>query len=289
MFKKIFCHTHYQKIFLGFFLIVVLIQMGKGQENQRIVSLIPSVTETLAALDLGDQIIGVSNYCNYPPEILDLPKLGGLIPDFERMTSLSPQLILADTYHQKWRNAFDRIQAKTAYLPAADVMNLEHTYQLIEEIGALVHSPLKANELILQLRQEIRDIEIKLEGRTKPRVLFESWPDPLMAPTHQSLLGKMIEAAGGQNLTAEFDGQTAKISHEWVILQDPEFIFHTGFIPSEIIAARPAWENLSAVKNDHVNLLDQDLFSRSGPRVALAIKTIANILHPDAFSSRKGL
>lgn len=264
----------------------------RSNDAQRIISMAPSVTETLFALGLGDRVIGVSRFCNYPPEAAQKPRIGGLFdPNFEAIVALRPDLLVLLEGSQQNRPAFDKLG-----LPTLTVchQNIDGILASITTIGQACGVPQKAEALAADLEARIRRVQAKVAGRPQPRVMFAvertlgtgKVQDVYVAGA-DGHLDRIIALAGGQNAyqgTVRFP----VVSSEGILKMNPEVI--VDMVPRLLPGADPQtiaadWQQLAqvdAVKHGRVFVLDDDYVSVPGPRFILFVEKLARLIHPEA-------
>jgi len=255
-------------------------------EPQRIVSMAPNHTQILYALGLGDKVVGVTEYCNYPPEAQEKPKVGGFSNiDLEQVVGLDPDLVLGTSLHaQSVEPALVERGLKVVLINPETV---EDVLEKIVLVGRVTGREGAAIALSSELRGRIEATMEKVqEAENKPRVYWELSND-LYTAGPGSFIDDLIVRAGGINIAADAKEQWPQLNLEALILADPEVIVladHPYGETAEGVKARPGWADISAVKNERiVEVLDDDLVSQPGPRVAEALEFVAKALHPELF------
>jgi len=248
---------------------------------ERIVSLAPANTEIVAELGALDRLVGVTTYCDYPAAVADIEKVGDFVgPNLEAIAALDPDVVLLTTGVQA--DVVTQLEALGASVVAIDPQSLDDVYGAIEMVGAVIGETEAAADTVASMELQIDDIGESVEGA--PVTCFlEIAQDPLFTAGSGTLLNDLIEHAGGENVVTEA-GYVA-YSVEQLVQVDPAVYLATkGSMsdPSDI-AGRPGFDSLTAVANERVYLLDDNLVSRPGPRVAEGILQIARALHPDVF------
>lgn len=248
----------------------------------RIVSLAPANTEIVAALGATERLVGVTTYCDYPPEVAQIEKVGDFMqPNLEAIAALDPDLVLVTTGVQA--EVIGQLEALGAAVVAIDPQTLEALYTSIGTVGDAIGETDAATNLLESMRIQVDNIAEQVESA--PVTCFlEIAQDPLFTVGSGTLLNDLIEHAGGENVVTE-EGYVA-YSVEQLLVADPDVYLATlGSMsaPSDI-TGRPGYASLSAVANDRVFLLDDNLVSRPGPRVVEGIRQIAEALHPDVFA-----
>ena len=248
---------------------------------ERIVSLAPGNTEIVAELGALERLVGVTTYCDYPPEVADLPKMGDFVgPNLEAIAAADPDLVLVTTGVQA--EVVTQLESLGAAVVAIDPQTLDGLYTAIGTVGAAIGEPQAAADLTESMELQIHDIAEQVEGGPVPCFL-EIAQDPLFTVGSGTLLNELIEYAGGENVVAE-EGYVA-YSVEQLLQADPAVYLATkGSMsdPSDI-TGRPGYDSITAVAEGRVYLLDDNLVSRPGPRVVEGIRQIAAALHPDVF------
>ncbi len=259
------------------------------QKPQRIISLAPSNTEILFALGLDQEIVGITDYCNYPPEkVAQKEKVGGFAtPNLEKIISLNPDLVFAASGVQM--QMVERLEGLGVKVYVSEAKTVEDLLTEIKNFGILTGKPQTAQDLITSLEQRIKIIQEKasnLSDSQKPKVFLEIWNDPLWTAPKDTLIYQVIELAGGKNaVSIEGDwNQVNTVDPESVINANPDVIFlaFEGSDPAAVYKLA-GWQAVSAVKNKKVFTIDPDIISRPSPRIIDALEQIAKILHPDLF------
>ena len=256
---------------------------------QRIVSLIPSVTEMLFAIGEGKRVVGVSTYDEYPPEVKRLPRVGGLLdPNVERLLSLKPDLVVLYGTQTELRQRLDRVGILYYSYEHRALADITTT---LRAVGARIQSPARAEALAEDMERAIAAIRSSVAGLPHPRTLlvFEREPASLRnisASGGYGFLHDMLEAAGGANVFADVKQQAVTASTEMILARRPEVIVELKYGASattDLARDLQAWDALAsvpAVRNRRVHVLKGDQFVVPGPRVVAAIREIARTLHP---------
>ncbi len=264
-------------------------ETSSGQKPQRIISLAPSNTEILFALGLDEEIVGITDYCDYPPEkVAQKEKIGGFAtPNLEKIVSLNPDVVFATSGVQK--QAVERLEELGVKIYVLEAETIENLLTEIKNIGKLTGKSQKAQELVDTLEKRIKAIKEKisnLPSEKRPKVFLEIWHDPLWTAPTKTLIYQVVELAGGRNvITIEGDwNQVTIVDPESVIDANPDVIFlaFEGSDPTSVYEL-PGWSAVSAVKNRKVFQIDPDIISRPGPRIIDVLEQIAKILHPGLF------
>jgi len=251
-------------------------------EPQRIVSLAPANTEIVAELGLLDRLVGVTTYCDYPPEVADIDKVGDFVtPNLEAITAADPDVVLATSGVQA--DVIEQLEAIGAVVVAVDPQTLDQLYASIDMVGDVLGRPQEAEAAVADIRTGIATISEAVSAEEPAACFVEIAQDPLFTVGSGTLLDDLITAAGGENVVTE-PGYVA-YSLEQLLADDPAVYLATLGSMSDPAAleSRPGYEALSAVQEGRVHVLEDNLVSRPGPRVAEGVGQIAVALHPDLF------
>jgi iron complex transport system substrate-binding protein len=256
-------------------------------EPQRIVSLAPSITEILYALNLGDRVAGVTEFCNYPPEATEKPKVGGFSDvSTEKLLEAQPDLVIVASIHIA--QVVPELEKLGLPVLVVDAHDFPGVLESIRLVGKVTGTEKAAGALTAQMQERADQVTQAVAGRPRPRVYWEL-DSTLWTVGPGSFVQDLIERAGGENIAANAEAAWVQLSAEAIIAADPEIIFladHPFGESAETVKARPGWEKISAVVNGRIVELTQeqgDMVSRPGPRVVDALELIARALHPDAF------
>lgn len=255
-----------------------------GKAPQRLVSLTPSVTENLYALGLGDRVVGVSSFSDYPPEAASKPVVGDAFQlNYEEILLLEPDLIIGDA--QLVKNYMAKLEELGLPVLAINPSNLREVMDALMLLGKATGAVDAAAQVIGEMEDKIQWVETAvrdLPHEARPLVFVEVWDEPLMTCGPGSFMQELIELAGGQNLAADVSDAWVEYSSELVVERDPEVILLTRPYVDELMA-RSAWQGISAVRNGRVVEVNSDPFVRTTPRLADALVELATILHPEKF------
>jgi len=257
---------------------------------QRLVSLAPSNTEILFALGLGDKVVGVTDFCDYPEEAKAIEKVGGMEHNLEKIVALDPDLVLAiggSTAQVEKATEMEKLGLTVLVLEPGDI---EGIMANVELVGKATGAEKEASELVAEMRKHFDDITTKAKGAgSRPKVFFEpdaTDPSKPYTPGPGSFIDALISLAGGSNVGAGAKMQWAQLSTEEIIAQDPEVIVlgdaNYG-VTVEMVKERPGWEVITAVKNGAIYPIDDILISRPGPRIIDGLEALARIIHPELF------
>lgn len=257
---------------------------------ETVVSLQPSNTEILFALGVGDKVIGATDYDNYPEEAKDVERVSDSVTiNAEKILALKPDAIIA--YSNGDPAALKPLEdAGIPVFVIKSAGNFDDVYGDINQIAEVMGVTEKAEDLITDIKTQIKDVEDKVASvDTKKETYFEISPSPELytagAGTFQQ---EILASAGIENIFADQKGWP-KISEEEVIKRNPPTIITTvGYVekPVDEIKARKGWGKITAVKENKVYKLNEDVMSRPGPRIGEAVELAAKTVYPELFKEK---
>lgn len=258
---------------------------------ERVVSLAPSVTESLYAIGAGDKVVGRSSFDNYPPEVVDVPEIGGFVAeDFsvEAIVALEPDIVIGGSDLQA--PLADALEAASVPFFVFHPATFEDVYHMIETLGTITGHADGAATVVDDMQTRLAAVEAVVSdvpADERPTVFYEVWDEPLITAGPNTFIGQMIVHAGGRDIFSDVPDQYPTISAEVVIERQPQVIFgpqtHAEALTIEAISVRPGWADLPAVANGAIYFLDDDTVSRNGPRIIDAVESMATYLYPDLF------
>ncbi len=255
----------------------------------RIVSLAPAITEVLFAIGSSDQLVGVTQYCDYPPEARLKPKVGYIHPNLESIVALQPDLVVAprEFLRADILGKLEQLKIPTFIL---DAKTIEDVLSHIQSLGRMLGRSESADGLAAQMRQRIIAIKTRTATLPRPRLLYVLNSEPLITVGPGSFIDQLIELAGGANIAARAKTPYPRLNIEEVLKEDPELlIFPVGTaegIPDSEQQVWKRWTTLSAVKYGRFHHIPSDLLNRPGPRIVEGLETLARTIHPNAFADR---
>ncbi|MBN2440572.1 MAG: ABC transporter substrate-binding protein [Spirochaetales bacterium] len=252
-----------------------------------IISLSPANTEILFAIGAGDNVVGVTDYCNYPPRVSGIPKVGGFADvNIEKIAELNPDLIFASHLHiSKVLPALENLGFTVV---VTNPVTVPGVFDSIEFVGKICARESETKILIDDLHTKFESFSALLRDKGKFTVYWELSED-LWTIGKNSYVDDLITKAGGQNIAAHLNAPWLQLSNEFILHANPHTIFladHPYVINRDALKNRPGWNSLAAVQNNRiieVTLEENDAVSRPGPRVIEALHYIAKNLHPEVF------
>ncbi len=269
------------RIFKGIFLclvLFVLVMPSLAIVPQRIISGMPSITEMLFALELDEQIVGVTTNCNYPPAALEKEKVGGFFMNLEKIVSLKPDLVVMHEDAQ----VKDVKRFKEHGLPVYTISpdSVIEVMDTLAELGQGLGRRPEAEEIIARMKSEILSIEAKVKDLSEKKVLVIVGYKPLIVVGGNNFIDDVLRYAGADNIAGETKAAYPQYSFEQLLLLDPDYVIVLdGIIGREDLKRDRRWRSLKAIKEDKLLFIDADLLSRPGPRITEAIKKIAEFIH----------
>ncbi len=261
----------------------------------RIVSMAPNVTEILFALGLGDRVVGVTRFCDYPPAALAIPKIGGLVdPNIEVIQSMRPDLVIA--FRGNPLRMVERLRKLGLPVFVLDIgSGLDALGPLIAKIGLVTRREAEADVLGSSLRARIAAVASALKdlpSTSKPRVFILLFAQGLWTAGGESYVNDLVARAGAVNIAENVPKKWILWSPEKIIRGRPDAVFIMAKTDADFASARDRLTReahlggLDAVKLGHVYRLDENAASRFGPRLADVLEAMAHSLHPDHFGGR---
>jgi iron complex transport system substrate-binding protein len=272
---------------------------GAAVSAPRIVSLVPAVTEMLFAMGAGPQVVGVSSFDRFPPEVRALPSVGALVdPDFERILTLRPDLVVVYGSQDELMQRLE--QAGIGYYRyrhtgLADVM------ETMRAVGARVGHADEAEGLAARVERDLDAVRQAVAGRPRPptALVFGREPGALRAIYASGGVGflhDLLELAGGDDVFADVRRENLQVSTETLLARAPDVIVELrtteAWTAGQVATERQVWRalpSLPAVRDDRIYILTDASLGIPGPRVADSARALAAVLHPDAAVAGRSL
>jgi iron complex transport system substrate-binding protein len=263
------------------------------QPVRRIVSLAPSVTETLFALGAGDRVVGDTDFCDYPPEAKQKTRIGGPVsPSLEAIAALHPDLVIAT----REINRLDTVHALEQLgiaVYATNPQNVEQVLASTERLGELLGAGEAAHTLTGNLRRRLGEVNRRLAGLPTKSVLMIVWLDPLMSVGRDTFLDDALRRAGAHSVI-DSPQEWPTIDIEQVVHLQPAYLIISNDDARQVqreltlLQERPVWRRLEAVRNRHFIVLSEAM-SHPSPRLVDGIEQLARALYPAAFAAKAAL
>jgi len=250
---------------------------------QRIVSLSPSTTETLFALQAGSRVVGVTNYDDYPPEVLDLPKVGNFKgPNIEAIVQQKPDLIFASD--KTGKEQIEVLEKAGFTVVMLQARNIAQTMDSIRTIGQITDSQEQAHTIIQDMNNKISDIAAKTGSLPRIKTYYLVYASGNYTAGSDTFIDELITLSGGENVAGDMTGWV-KFSLEKLVEINPPVIItspHAGDLKS--IVTLPGIKETKAVKEGNIHMIsNENIVTRSSPRIVLGLEEMARYLHPEAF------
>lgn len=248
---------------------------------QRIVALSPSAGEILFAMGAEEQIAAVSEFTDYPPEAASKPVVGGFdgkTLSMESILGFKPDfLYLTDGMHNFLIEQLDSYGIKY-YLSKGD--SIKAVMQEILDIGILTGHEAKAKEVVSEMEKKLNAVKTSSSTSSSRKLYYEVWNAPFMTAGSRSFINDIIFTSGAQNIFADIDEAYPIVSEETIIARQPEYILIPAScgITLEAVKARNGWASIPAVKNNKIFLIDDNVYTRPGPRVADVVVELNTLL-----------
>jgi iron complex transport system substrate-binding protein len=252
-----------------------------------IVSLSPSNTEILFAIGCGKNIIGVTEFCNYPPEAKKIARIGGFSQaNIERIMALSPDIIFASQLHVS--EVLPRLEKLGLRVVVLNPVKIASVFDSISLAGRILDKEAESGKVVAKLRKEYESISAKLKKSEKISVYWELSEDRWTVG-QGSFINEIITEAGGANIASGWSRPWLQLNSEYILKANPSVIFladHPFETKSDTLLKRPGWSSIAAMKTGRIIGLsadEDDLVSRPGPRIVEALEFVARRLHPELF------
>ncbi|WP_335869901.1 ABC transporter substrate-binding protein [Bacillus sp. 2205SS5-2] len=260
------------------------------EEPNTIVSMQPSNTEIAYALGLGEKMVGVSDFANYPPETADVQKVGGQDMNVESILTLLPDVIFVTDYHQQNHKdilkQFEGVGIKVIVIGSES--SFADVYETMELIGKVTGKTTEAEALITDMKDRLIAVKKKAKEVTDmKKVWVEVSPAPDIYTTGQgTFMHEMLESIQAENVAGDLEGWV-KLTEEEIVQLNPDVIVTTyGYYvdnPKEGVMARSGWSEVPAIKDGEVYDVDSDTVTRPGPRLIEGVENLAKLIYPEVY------
>ncbi|MEC1305087.1 ABC transporter substrate-binding protein [Lysinibacillus capsici] len=255
---------------------------------EKIVSLIPSNTEILFGLGLNDEIVGVTDNDDYPPEAAEKDKVGGMEYDIEKIIALKPDIVFS---HESSMSLSEEAiaQLESAGLKVFVVKNAQdfnETYTTIEQLGRATGKLPEAEKIVANMKAKVEEVLSKVKDVEPKKVLVEASDEPdIYTAGNGTFMNAMLEMINAENVAVDGDNWY-KIDAEQIIAKNPDVIVVTyHYVPDILtkIPKRAGFDTINAVKNNAIVQVDESTTSRQGPRLAEGLEELAKAIYPEVF------
>ncbi|HYE72386.1 MAG TPA: cobalamin-binding protein [Blastocatellia bacterium] len=256
---------------------------------KRIISLAPNLTETLFALGLGDRVVGVTSYCDYPAEARAKEKVGDTLkPNLERLIALKPDLVLVTTSSQL-ENLMRQLDQLKIPMYVSNPRTVRDVIASIRKLGEVTGTEDRARKLADEMEQRLSKVKQQVAGQHQPRVLYVLQNSPLITAGRGTFINDLIMLAGAESISGNETADYPQFSRETVIARAPEIIVIPESHGTELVneeAVRRDYAETPAVRNNRVVKINPDLIDRPGPRIIEGLEALAQALHPTKQQSQ---
>lgn len=254
-----------------------------NKEPNRIVSLAPSTTELIYALGLGNKVVGVTDFDDYPPEVKNVAKVGGFKgPNIEAIAANKPDIIFASSLSGK--DQMDALQKMGIPVVMLEAKDINQIYSSIKLIGKMTGTEKKGEELISSMQNKIKEINDKVKDLPKVNAYYLVSIDGNWTAGKGTFLDELITLAGGKNVADDVNGW-AQYSIEQLVKKNPDAIItsqHAGDVKN--LKNMAGFKDTNAAKNGKIFIIsNDDIVNRASDRIVLGLEEIAKDLHPEAF------
>jgi iron complex transport system substrate-binding protein len=278
----------FRKSYKIFFLLVLVLlsfnscakKEAKEGVPQRIVALSPVATEILFAVGAEDQVAAISDLTDYPPEALSKPKAGGFdgkTLSMETILSFKPDLVyLTDGMHNFLIEQLEGYGIKY-YLSKAD--SIKAVEQEILDIGKITGHEKQAEKVVSEIRKKVLEVKSKKADAVQT-VYYEVWNSPFMSIGSKSFLNDIFNTVNLKNIFDDIDDGYPVVSEETILARQPDYIFipMATRLTVEDVKSRKGWDSLPAVKNNKVFIINDNLYTRSGPRITQTLTELSELI-----------
>ena len=256
---------------------------------RRIIALIPSATETLVALGVGDRIVGRTRY-DVAPEVATVPSVGGgLDPSIEAIVALRPDLVLGweNDKRQEVRQKLATLGIPVFTLRTEDTVDV---FRNLATIGQLTGRDSAATAVAAAIHRDFDTVRRSVAGRPRPRVFYVVFNDPPMTAGPRTFIAQLVGLAGGQSIFPDVQQLWPTVAMEEIVHRAPDLVIvprgtrSRGEAPGTALAelrARGGWREIGAVRAGHVVTVDENLVNRPGPHLGEAARALRAALHPE--------
>jgi iron complex transport system substrate-binding protein len=258
---------------------------------KRIVSLAPSLTEILFDLGLNEEIVGVTNFCDYPEGVLNKPRIGGFVnPNIEKIVSLKPDLILG-TRDGNRIETIHRLNDLGFSVYVVNPKGFDGVIKTIQNIGEIVARKDESKRIIRNTITRKENIVGLTQSLPKPKVFFQVGNAPIITVGRGALADDLISLAGGKSISEDELVNYPLYSIETILSKAPEIIIMSSMESkkdySNLIKWWQNWKSIPAVKKNTIYVVDSNLVDRPTPRMVEGLEALAKMIHPEALGEKR--
>jgi len=258
---------------------------------KRIVSMAPSLTEILFSLGLREEIVGVTDFCDYPEAALTKQRIGGFVnPSIEKIVSLKPDLILAIRDGNRMVTVH-RLSDLGFSVYVVDPTGFDGVVKTIENIGEVVRRQGKSTEIVRKITKKKEAVVRLTQSLPRPKVFFQVGYSPIVTVGRGSLGDDLIRLAGGRSISENESGSYPVYGVETILSKAPEVIILSSMDSKRdylnLIRMWQSRKELPAVKRNAIYVIDSNLVDRPTYRIVEGLETLAKMIHPEAFGEKR--
>jgi len=284
-------------IFILLFLVTsltVCCAEAEQKSYQRIVSMLPSITEILFALDVGDQVVGVTRYCDYPPEARKKAKVGGILDtNYEVLFHMNPDLVLVGATNSDQKQRVEDMGIEVVEL---ETKSIEGVLDSIRILGAMLNRQKQAASIAAMIEEKIKEIQSKTKDLPKPRVLItflRSFGEGIIRDVYvagnDTYFNDVMEVVGSVNAYEGPDFITSPVvSAEGIFRMNPDVIIEllttlkdTKYSKEDVLRDWNMLSGLKAYQSKKIHIFSEKYLGIPGPRLVQTLETVVRVIHPD--------
>ena len=259
------------------------------EKPTRIISLSPNMTEVLFAVGAGDNVVGVTKFADYPEEATKVDIIGSITePNIEKIITMEPDVVIASSVNKM--ETIERLKELNVKVAGFSANNVDMAIENIKTVSKLTGNEETGQEIVTEMYIKIGEmtnlVEDHLKNNEKKKVFYEIWNDPLYTAGKNNFIDDLINMAGGINIGRLAEGQWPQYNLEKLLLEDPEVYISTPHsadreVSKEKIKNRDQYQSISAIKNDRVYVIDQDILNRASPRLVKGLALMTKAVFPE--------
>lgn len=247
----------------------------------RLICLAPSITDVVYALGRGSDVVGITDFTQYPVEAKEKPSIGGVInPSLEKLVELKPDLVLAiaELNSSDLVRSIERLKIPVFVVHPQGVAGIHRS---ITSIGQAIDQQAEANALVARLREKEQKVRARVAGKKEPVVFLLIWADPIITAGRGAFITELIRMAGGVSVTEDLQSEWTRVSFETLVQRQPEYLLLVRGSPVTLESLRntAGWNQLEAVRKGKVFYAD-DRINLPGPVAFEAMEDLARQFHP---------
>ncbi len=246
----------------------------------------PSITEIIFAIKANDNLVGVTQFCNFPEEAMKIDITGDYNgPSIEKLIEFGANVYITDHIADDVRKTLE--DAKITVIVLAS-KNYEDVFSKILLMGQIFDKNKEADSTLISMKNREAALLNAIKDLKSKRVFYEVWHDPLMTSGPGSFIDEMIKMLGSENIASDAASAYAEFSVETLIERNPEVYItaNDGMKTVEDIKARTGYDQIDAIKNDRIYFLDSDIISRPGPRIVEGLEILAEAIYSEVFNGK---